>query len=591
MAMTRYLICTAALVGALTAATFPQPKWIQQASGTSDDLRAIAFSDSLVGVAAGHQGTSLRTTDGGLTWSTIADDLGGYIYDLDILPGGSFVAVGSWDPPFGGGGTWCDSAGVFKSTDSGASWERLIPLHDEPPHPAIHLEVLGASMPSDSVWYAMGGCGQLVCTPWGGNRLFRSTDGGGTWQATPTEICDSGWSSLGIAFLDDGVGVMLGGRGAIFRTADSGKTVDSIPSGTRALLLDVSFRPDGTGIIVGDSGVILQSTDGGLSWDRKPTGTTEFLINAVFLDSSRGFAAGSSGTVLSTIDGGKSWSAESSGTTAALWNISFVDEQHVWISGQGGTILKRNMFRAAAVPDTECFFGSASLGSTGIDSIAVVNTGTMPVDLTYGSDNPEFIPVGAGHTIQPGDTSHITVTFAPLGAGNRTGHLTVNHDAGGPAWEVLLTGKGIEWDTSSFQVRSSWNLVSIHRDSPEDSAVVVFPSATSPAYRYEGNFGYVISETLTPGSAYWLKFPSDDSVTMAGFTVADDTVYVRTGWNMVGTVASIVPVSTIRTTPPTLITSGFYGYDARYHRVDTLVPGRGYWVKVGSDGYIYLDSP
>jgi photosystem II stability/assembly factor-like uncharacterized protein len=591
MAMIRYLLLTTALIGVLTAAAFPQPKWVQQASGTSDELRTIAFSDSLVGVAIGHKGTSLRTTNGGLTWSTLANDLGGYIYDLDILPGGSFVAVGSWDSPWGGGNMWCDSAGVWKSTDSGASWKRQIPLYAEPPHSAISLEVLGASMPSDSVWYTLGGCGQLVCSPWGGTHLFRSTNGGSTWQYTPTEICDSGWASVGIAFLDDSVGVMLGGRGAIFRTTDSGNTVESIPSGTEALLFNVMFRPDGRGIIVGDSGVILQSTDGGLSWDRKPSGTTVFLISAVFLDSSRGFAVGGSGTVLSTIDGGESWSAESSGTTAALFGISFVDEQHVWISGEGGTILKRSIFRAAVVPDTEYYFGSVSLGSVIIDSIAVINTGTLPVDLTYGSDTPEFIPFDAGQTIQPGDTSHITVMFAPLAAGDRTGHLTINHDVGGPAWEVRLTAKGIEWDTSSFQVRNSWNIISIHRDSPEDSTVVVFPSAITSAYRYEWNSGYVISDTLTPGSAYWLKFPSDDAVTMAGYTVANDTMYVRTGWNMVGTVASIVPVSTIRTTPPTLITSGFYGYDAGYHPVDTLVPGRGYWVKVGADGYIYLNAP
>jgi hypothetical protein len=272
-------------------------------------------------------------------------------------------------------------------------------------------------------------------------------------------------------------------------------------------------------------------------------------------------------------------------------SVTCPDQEHAWIGGAGGTILRRNYFRSAVPPPATRYLGNTGLDSILVDSIPVVNTGTMSIHLTYASDSPEFIPFDAGRTVLPGDTGFIPILFAPLAPGNRKGVLTIAHDLGGPAWEVLLGATAIQWDTSSTVVNGAWNLISIHRRVPNDSATVLFPGAVSDAYRYDKFLGYVVSPRLTPGTGYWMKFPANDTVTMIGYTIANDTMFLRAGWNLVGTIASAIPVASIRTTPPSLIVSGFYDYEAGYQSVDTLIPGRGYWVKTGTDGKIYIDTP
>ena len=62
-------------------------------------------------------------------------------------------------------------------------------------------------------------------------------------------------------------------------------------------------------------------------------------------------------------------------------------------------------------------------------------------------------------------------------------------------------------------------------------------------------------------------------------------------WNIIGSISSPVPVSTITTQPETLINSNFYGYGANgYQRVDTLYPGHGYWIKTKRAGKIILNA-
>ncbi|MCH7516832.1 MAG: hypothetical protein IIB08_06895, partial [Bacteroidetes bacterium] len=43
-------------------------QWVEQSSGTTEQLDGVSFTDSDNGTAVGYNGTILRTTDGGTTW-------------------------------------------------------------------------------------------------------------------------------------------------------------------------------------------------------------------------------------------------------------------------------------------------------------------------------------------------------------------------------------------------------------------------------------------------------------------------------------------------------------------------------------------
>ncbi|MDP2209312.1 MAG: hypothetical protein Q8K98_11185 [Bacteroidota bacterium] len=62
------------------------------------------------------------------------------------------------------------------------------------------------------------------------------------------------------------------------------------------------------------------------------------------------------------------------------------------------------------------------------------------------------------------------------------------------------------------------------------------------------------------------------------------------GWNLVGSIGVPVAVSSISSNPPGLVTSQFFGYEGSYFITDSLMPMKGYWVKVNQAGKLILSS-
>jgi uncharacterized protein (TIGR02145 family) len=73
---------------------------------------------------------------------------------------------------------------------------------------------------------------------------------------------------------------------------------------------------------------------------------------------------------------------------------------------------------------------------------------------------------------------------------------------------------------------------------------------------------------------------------------AQDTVQVKTGWNIIGSVKAGVVPDVLSTIPPGIISTAFYGYSpgSGYQSTDTLDKGFGYWVKVNADGIIIFNT-
>jgi hypothetical protein len=133
---------------------------------------------------------------------------------------------------------------------------------------------------------------------------------------------------------------------------------------------------------------------------------------------------------------------------------------------------------------------------------------------------------------------------------------------------------------------NGWNLISVHLRVPDMRRSVLYPTAISTAYTYDG--GYVAKETLQIGTGYWLKFGTPQNIKYTGDTIVAETLTVKRGWNIVGTISSPVPVSTIIEIPSGIVTSQYFGFRFGYSPVDTLLPKKGYWVKVIQDGQLVL---
>ena len=142
--------------------------------------------------------------------------------------------------------------------------------------------------------------------------------------------------------------------------------------------------------------------------------------------------------------------------------------------------------------------------------------------------------------------------------------------------------------TQQVAVHDRWNMISVPLTVPDFTATTLYPSATSPAYKYAGS--YQAQSALQNGTGYWLKFSGNQTVDITGFLRNEDTVNVVKNWNMIGSISEAISTDNIMSIPDGMITSQFYNYEGSYIASTSIEPGKAYWVKVNQNGKLILSS-
>jgi large repetitive protein len=140
----------------------------------------------------------------------------------------------------------------------------------------------------------------------------------------------------------------------------------------------------------------------------------------------------------------------------------------------------------------------------------------------------------------------------------------------------------------NVSLNSGWNMISVPLKMPNMITGILFPDYTSPTYGY--NNGYQSVDTLTNGLGYWIRYNSAQDISLCGSEAAVNTIPIKAGWNIIGGYDSDIPVSSITTTPASILTSSFYGYNNSYYQPTTLQPGKGYWIRASQNGVINISN-
>ena len=114
--------------------------------------------------------------------------------------------------------------------------------------------------------------------------------------------------------------------------------------------------------------------------------------------------------------------------------------------------------------------------------------------------------------------------------------------------------------TFTNTVQNRWNLLSLPITVLNPLMIAQFPTATSHAFEFNPANGYTACDTMDVGDGYWIKFGAQGSFYQTGVSVASRTIPVVEGWNLIGSISSSVPVSSITSTPGGIVTSEFFGY-------------------------------
>jgi hypothetical protein len=137
-------------------------------------------------------------------------------------------------------------------------------------------------------------------------------------------------------------------------------------------------------------------------------------------------------------------------------------------------------------------------------------------------------------------------------------------------------------------VDPGWNLLSLPLTVNDPRPGAIYPTAISPAFSFQAATGYSEADTLRNVTGYWLKFSATQSVNITGTARTRDTVRVQAGWNVIGAATSAVSTASIVEIPAGIVVSPYIGFSGSYSSADTLIPGRGYWVKATQDGTLIL---
>jgi len=213
-----------------------------------------------------------KTTDGGKTWNQIlkVDDRTGCI-DVALGTGGTVYAA-MWERlrtaySFQGTGP---GSGLYRSTDSGATWTKLTNGIPPPPLGRIGISV---SKSNPKVVVAVidsqrGGGGQVSSERSKDGGVFRTEDGGESWsRVNPTVPRGFYFGQIRLDPQDDKK-VFLLGTGASTST-DGGKTfragyARNVHADIHAFWVDPT---NGEHAILGCDGGVYQTYDGGRNWD------------------------------------------------------------------------------------------------------------------------------------------------------------------------------------------------------------------------------------------------------------------------------------------------------------------------------------
>ncbi|RCK71647.1 MAG: hypothetical protein IGBAC_1563 [Ignavibacteriae bacterium] len=230
--------------------------------------------------------------------------------------------------------------------------------------------------------------------------------------------------------------------------------------------------------------------------------------------------------------------------------------------------------------------GNVYVNSSKIDSFKIYNSGAA--DLNVNISTPANIVTNPTTTqILPHTYKNFIVTFSPIDTGEVNSFFLINHNDENQIDTIFIKATVLPaLDTVTFKVEKGWNLISIPVKTEINHIDTIFSNHSSRAFKYSN--GYQVTDTLELGTGYWLKFRDTSNVKFTGKAISSDTIDVVIGWNLIGMISYPVTASQILTIPENLVSSNIYSYNKSYIPVDTLYPGKAYWIKVNTNGKIIL---
>lgn len=303
----------------------PHEVWV--GTGENNNQRSVSYGDGLY-----------RSKDGGQSWENLGLKESEHIGSIAFHPNDpEVVYVAAYGPLWSAGG----QRGIYKTSDGGASWERILEVSEHTGFNEIHLDPRNpetlyatAHQRRRHVWTYVSGGPE--------SALYKSTDGGQNWEELTQGLPagDKGRIGLALAPADpDVIYAMIEGHG-VYRSSNRGarfsKVNDYESSGN--YYVELVPHPKEVNTLYSLDTYLQVSRDGGRSWEGAPRANRHVDDHALWIDPQHPerMIVGCDGGVYDTYDAGANWHFKPNLPITQFYQVA-VDQTKPFYHVYGGT--------------------------------------------------------------------------------------------------------------------------------------------------------------------------------------------------------------------------------------------------------------
>jgi photosystem II stability/assembly factor-like uncharacterized protein len=226
--------------------------WTVLNSGSTASFQGVHFLDADTGIIVGDN-IMLRTTNGGLDWTTISIPFSDILMDIEFTSATTGFCIGY-------------EGALLKTTDAGLNWT----IKDSD----CNRFLSKLHFPSATVGYA---------TSKGYNSNFiKTVDGGETWFNDTIDANLIYGNLEAVYFIDENTGLIgswyLSG---IVKTADGGANWADVSGTEGPELYSIDFANGAVGFAAGSGGLVMTTTDAGDNWTSETISSSLFAVQAL----------------------------------------------------------------------------------------------------------------------------------------------------------------------------------------------------------------------------------------------------------------------------------------------------------------------